>query len=182
MIKKGMTIQEATERWVFRFNRFPQGMIEKLMKADPDSWQEVTRPSVGDMVNVFNLPEGCEDYDDNGKILCYLDESDTYRIRLEDGNVVEVRDSDFDICTYGQDALPMWGYMWQFGESVDDYWLEEKGGLQAMSDCGFRIYEHEEWGYFFGIDGAGYDFYESHWIPLYRKRGMQWHDPDAEDE
>ena len=53
-------------------------------------------------------------------------------------------------------------------------------GIQVMSECGFRIYESDEWGYFFGIDGAGYDFYSEHWIPLYRKRGLQWHDPETE--
>ena len=76
----------------------------------------------------------------------------------------------------------MWGTMWSFGDNVDDWWLEKNGGLQAMSNCGFRIYESEEFGYFFGIDGAGYDFYESHWEPLYKARGLQWHDPMAEEE
>lgn len=38
-----------------------------------------------------------------------------------------------------------------------------------MSQCGFRIFRSEEFGYFFGIDGAGYDFYEAHWIPLIRE-------------
>lgn len=76
----------------------------------------------------------------------------------------------------------MWGWLWQFGDSADDYWLEELDGIRIMSECGFRIYEHEEWGYFFGIDGAGYDFYEAHWEPLYRARGLQWHDPKAEHE
>ena len=49
-----------------------------------------------------------------------------------------------------------------------------------MSECGFRIYENDEIGYFFGIDKAGYDFYESHWVPLYKKRGLLWHDERAE--
>ena len=51
-----------------------------------------------------------------------------------------------------------------------------------MADCGFRIYESEEFGYFFGIDGAGYSFYEEHWIPLYKQRGLQWHKTDEETE
>ena len=72
-----------------------------------------------------------------------------------------------------ENALPMWGTMWSFG---DDYWLEEKGGLRVMSQCGFRIYKSGEFGYFFGIDGVGYDFYEAHWTPLYEARGMKWHD------
>ena len=78
-----------------------------------------------------------------------------------------------DSCADSEDVLPMWGTMWSFG---DDYWLEEQGGLRVMSQCGFRIYKSEEFGYFFGIDGVGYDFYEAHWMPLYEARGVKWHD------
>ena len=66
-----------------------------------------------------------------------------------------------------KDLLPMWGSMWTFGDSIDNYWFEEKDGIKQMSKCGFRIFKSEEFGYFFGIDGAGYDFYEAHCIPLY---------------
>ena len=44
-----------------------------------------------------------------------------------------------------------------------------------MSEYCFRIFEHDDFGYFFGIDDAGYDFYAAHWIPLYKARGVQWH-------
>ena len=30
-----------------------------------------------------------------------------------------------------------------------------------------------------GIDGAGYDFYDAHWVPLYRLRGFTWHKETA---
>ena len=72
-------------------------------------------------------------------------------------------------------SLPMWGTMWSFGDSADDYWLEEEDGLELMAECGFRIYEQEDFGYLFGIDGAGYSFMEAHWIPLYKARGLHWH-------
>ena len=91
----------------------------------------------------------------------------------------EVTNSDNEDENY--DQLPMWGTMWSFGDSLDNYWLEEKDGIIRMSQCGFRIFESEEFGYFFGIDGAGYDFYESHWIPLYNERGLKWHDTRTDD-
>lgn len=75
---------------------------------------------------------------------------------------------------YGR--LPMWCTMWSFGSGVDEWWLEKYDGIRVMSECGFRVYYHEEWGYFFGIDGGGYDFYEAHWLPLYNRRGLQWHE------
>ena len=71
--------------------------------------------------------------------------------------------------------LPMWGWMWSFNIELDNLWLEDKKNLQAMADCGFRIYEQEDYGFIFGIDGMGYDFYEAHWIPLYKARGLMWH-------
>jgi hypothetical protein len=71
--------------------------------------------------------------------------------------------------------LPMWGTMWSFRNELDNDWLKDEKNLKAMADCGFRIYEQEDYGYIFGIDGMGYDFYESHWIPLYKARGLRWH-------
>ena len=100
-------------------------------------------------------------------------------IAIGDDDIREVtipQTDDYD------EALPMWGTMWSFGDSADDWWLEEGNGIDAMSKCGFRVYESQEFGYFFGIDGAGYDFFEAHWCPLYKARGLQWHDPVAEEE
>lgn len=79
------------------------------------------------------------------------------------------------------DMLPMWGTMWSFGNSTDADWLIWGDGINKMSKCGFRIFESEEFGYFFGIDGEGYDFYEAHWLPLYKARGLRWHDTETED-
>lgn len=73
--------------------------------------------------------------------------------------------------------LPKWGTMWTFGKIVDEVWARKN--LKVMAKCGFRIYKSNEIGICFGIDGGGYDFYEAHWIPLYKARGLQWHDDSA---
>lgn len=86
----------------------------------------------------------------------------------------------FDEDKYYYGTLPMWGTMWSFGDMLDDEWLETHGGIEKMSECGFRIYHSEKHGYFFGIDGAGYNFYGAHWIPLYKARGLRWHDENKE--
>lgn len=176
MRREGMTVRDATEEWVREMNAFPYDMIDKLMAAAPDEWTELTVPATGDRVYVFDVP-GNTNY---GEIVGYDEESELYCVELDDGKKVSVSRDDFEDTR--DSHLPMWGWLWQFGDSADDYWLEELDGIRIMSECGFRIYEHEEWGYFFGIDGAGYDFYEAHWEPLYRARGLQWHDPKAEHE
>lgn len=164
------TIREAAQAWVNGFNAIPQGLIEKLIKISyGEEVTEITPPAKYDRVYIFSGEHAGED----GEILEYLEDEETYRVELDTGKIVAIDESDFEV--QRDSWLPMWGTMWTFGESIDDWWLEEKGGLRLMADCGFRIYEQEDVGYLFGIDGAGYDFYEAHWIPLYKARGLHWH-------
>ena len=164
------TIREAAHAWVNGFNAIPQGLIEKLYKISyGEEVTEITPPAKYDRVYIY----GGEEAGECGEIIERLEESETYRIELDNGEIISVEESDFEV--QRDDVLPMWGTMWTFGESIDDWWLEENGGLRLMADCGFRIYEQEDVGFIFGIDGAGYDFYESHWIPLYKARGLHWH-------
>ena len=61
--------------------------------------------------------------------------------------------------------LPMWGTMWTLSDSLLEEWIKEN--IEIMQELGFRVYESEDLGILLGIDGAGYSFYEAHWIPLY---------------
>lgn len=177
---KYATMNEAAHTWVNEFNAIPQGMIEKLMTLDYDDWHEVTAPAVGDRVYVYDVPEELDTLEHGGEVHSYDSESDLYCIELDDGKMVSASEDDFEVERYGD--LPMWGTMWSFGDSCDNWWLEEDDGIKKMSECGFRIYENEEFGYFFGIDGAGYDFYSEHWLPLYKARGLQWHETESGKE
>lgn len=175
---KGMTISDAAHKWVSEFNAIPQSMIERLMRAAPDEWEELTLPHAGSRVHVFDLPDSCDTLEHLGEIVAYAADLNKYRVDLDGGPSILVEPDNLEVVD--EDTLPMWGTMWSFGDSCDDYWLGYADGIWVMSDCGFRIYQHKKWGYFFGIDGAGYDFYSEHWIPLYKSRGLQWHDPAAE--
>lgn len=173
-MKNGLTIRDAAERWVHEMNAIPTGMIEKMMEADMDDWREVTLPSVGDQVYADSYGSGevaeVTSTEDGVVLVVDLDVPRSEQVEIP-ADEVEIEHLEL---------LPMWGTMWSFGDSVDDWWLEDGNGIEIMSKCGFRIYESDEFGYFFGIDGAGYDFYDAHWIPLYKARGLQWHDPVAE--
>ena len=164
MIKTDMIIKEATQHWVYGFNAIPTAMIARLMDQNPEEWEEVTMPVIGDTVYVY-------DEDTNGTIAAQTEAG--YQILLENGTCVTVIADDFTLVQ--NDVLPCWGTIWSFGEGMDVYWLEKGAGLTALSECGFRVFYHEEFGYYFGIDGAGYDFFEEHWIPLYTARGLKWH-------
>lgn len=163
------TIKEAAQAWVNEFNAIPFDVVEKLAKASSyNDIYEITPPSRYDRVCVFEPSESGERY---GEITGYEEDEDVYVIELDDKTEVKLESDEFEVEKDG--GLPMWGTLWSFSDSCDNWWLEEN--LQAMADCGFRIYESDDYKYIFGIDGAGYDFYESHWIPLYKVRGLHWH-------
>lgn len=173
MRRSGMTRLDAAHEWVREFDAIQQEMLEPFW--NDGTLSEVTVPTVGDRVYAYHEPVE-EPY---GTITEYDEERDLYTIEFDNGKKVKLDPDDFEVETDG--IFPMWSTMWSFGDSADDYWLEELDGIRIMSECGFRIYEHEEFGYFFGIDGCGYDFYEGHWLPLYNKRGLQWHDSRTDD-
>ena len=177
---KGKTVVDAAAEWVNGFNAVRYGMIETLMKAFPNDWSELTTPSYGDRVCVWDG----ENDGQRGVIVedRYDKEPDLHRIEFDNKELGDVILAEDEFEVERDSLLPMWGWLWSFGNSADDYWLEELDGIRLMSECGFRIYEHEEWGYFFGIDGMGYTFMDEHWEPLYRARSLQWHDEKAEHE
>lgn len=168
-MRQDMNIREATQYWVRGFNAIPQDLIEKTYGGDNiDSLVELTPISEGDRVWSY-------DYNDAFYVVS-TDREDGAAIIKVEGEEVEVQITE--LCNENENGLlPMWGTMWTFEERMDSDWAEEN--LHVMADCGFRIYESDELGIYFGIDGAGYDFYENHWIPLYKARGLKWHSEEA---
>ena len=144
-------IRNATMDWVATFNTFPYTMIEFLIEHDrSDAWSEVTTPQPNDDVYVFSTGR-------KGKIERITKNKEgnkKYWIQLDNDTEIKVTvKADEETTKYFdviyETKIPCWGALWNFKSIL--------------------------WGYFFGIDGGGYDFYEGHWIPLYKKRGLQWH-------
>lgn len=164
MLREKMAIRNATMEWVRGFNSIPQQLIIKAYGGDNiDDLIEITPITEGDMV-------WSNEYQGEYEIIKINQDEEMAIIKIDD----EKKEVDlYDITVERNDLLPMWGTMWTFGERIDEDWAREN--LQKMAKCGFRIYESDELGIFFGIDGAGYDFYESHWIPLYKARDLKWH-------
>lgn len=170
-----MTKEQAAREWVNRMNAVQTDAVMDMMAQHPWDWSEMTIPQPGDAVRVLNL---CSWKGEQEGTVKKIHERERYLLRsfyeievaLDDGSnamlgpdeIVAERDSE----------LPMWGTMWQFSNPYDQEWLEE-GGLWKMSECGFRVYHIKDRGDFFGIDGAGYDFYKEHWIPLFDARGYE---------
>lgn len=143
---KKMTLVDAVKKFVGEMNAVPQALIEKAY------------PGL-DGLEILATPKECG--------ACGSES-----FKLNESNEV-CCDSCESTDIYNKYGLPMWGTMWTFGDSLDEYWAREN--LETMLECGFWVYESDELGVVFGIDGAGYDFYESHWTPLYKARGLRWH-------
>lgn len=146
------TILEATKQWMGEWNAIPQSLIEKAYPMGEESG-----------LNVLSTRKECTNC---GGTEFKKDEDD-------DLICTSCEEVDSAVNQYG---LPMWGTMWTFDTNLDDEWITSN--LETVSDLGIWVYESEELGVLIGIDGAGYDFYESHWIPLYKARGLQWHDKE----
>ena len=169
------TLTEACRAWVNEFNQIPYSVIRKLQQVDEDDLMEVTPPTKYDRVYVFEARQ-------YGEILKVKqgDNEKEYLVRIDGGeDDVLLYEDDFEV--EHDNYFPMWGTMWAFSYNIDNEWLSGnfgEDGIQAMADCGFRIYESEDYGYVFGIDGCGYNFFEEHWQPLYKARGLHWHEID----
>jgi hypothetical protein len=80
----------------------------------------------------------------------------------------------------------MWGTMFIVNDSVDKRRIkallkpvedeeDELYGSQEVGDTGISAFEIDG-ELVLGINGAGYDFYEQHWTPLYNALGYEWHE------
>jgi len=74
--------------------------------------------------------------------------------------------------------LPAWGKVFSPNDSFNADWIRRNAS--DIAELGITVYETDEIGVYLGIDGAGYNFYEEHWIPLYDLRGLRWHEQEAQ--
>lgn len=146
---KLITIEEATKKWMGEWNAIPQDLIKKAYPMMEE-----------DGLSTLSSRTECSHC---GEVKFTKNEDD-------ESICTNCDEVDSETTQYG---LPMWGTMWTFGTNLDDEWVKEN--LDIMNECGIWVFESDELGILLGIDGAGYDFYESHWIPLYKARGLQWH-------
>lgn len=172
------TLTDACYAWVNEMNFIPTSVVEALDELH-GGITELTPPTIGDRVYIFDDEEAGKE----GEIVGtkYDGEPDLYEVRLDDepDNPHIISSNSFNVQRESQ--FPMWGTMFSFKDGIDEEWINGKylgPHLQEVADCGFRIYDSEDFGILLGIDAAGFNFYEAFWIPLYKIRGLNWHKVD----
>lgn len=110
-------------------------------------------------------PDSWYDFDDD-----LLREDYEMVERMEENGELVLTEED--ISYRNLSALPAWGTLWAF----DNHWMDDwvRNNLEAVHDCGFWVYDSEDYGCVLGINGAGYDFHSEHWIPLFYKMNDEY--------
>lgn len=154
-----------TMRWVNELDAIPTALVAKLMRAYEDEVEEVTVPHIYSDVEICGGEHDGEAGYIKKRIRDIDGNVDNYIVETNMGDQIRVTGADFDLIDQN-DVLPMWGYMWSPHHSADAEWILQH--LDIVCDCGFRVYIQEDLEVLLGIDGCGYDFFEAHWVPLYK--------------
>jgi len=97
-----------------------------------------------------------------------LDEKHEHEKKILDMPKEEIlKSEEFD--TYKRESYPepVWGTV--FG--VDEFFVNSAYmNVDKLYKLGLGVIDHDT-GYYIFVSGAGYDFYEHHWIPLFKQLG-----------
>ena len=102
-----------------------------------------------------------------------LKDSGYYPTMMTENQIDEAKNELMD-----QQREVMWSTLFEAKDNTIKDWILENQE-KIITEAGFTIIdlsrENEgeyQTGVFLGVNGAGYDFYEAHWIPLYKIFGV----------
>jgi len=162
LILKFNTEQEIAN---YYFNReFNQHDLEKVKNSE--GCYDIVNPSDKILIEEW-LSEGYVDEEEIKKE--YRDNVGRYD-KYYFYDWISESSRDFEDYKYGdfqQNHYPMWGYVW---EAPEFYINSNYMDVDKLYKLGIGVIECDD-SYYLFIAGAGYDFYNAHWIPLFRKLG-----------
>ena len=160
-------IKQATEKWVGEFNAIPLSFIENALGDKVND----------EFVQVFPNLKVCVNCSNEFTELEYKKLEEEYMNSATGITCPHCKDNAYGITGYREHSyayhthLPMWKTVWTFDTDLDNEWVLDN--IETVYKCGFRVYKNEHLGVVIGIDECSDDFYESHWIPLYKARGLR---------
>jgi len=148
---------EACRLWISRdFSMIPAALIERAYAPDFEDI-EIVAPTTDAIAKEFIAKGEC------------------------DGNCDYCVDYSCEEYYYhAAPRIPMWGWVFVPDVPIEQWWIKNNA-QEIYEKCGIIVYYTDEIGVYLGINGAGYDFYEAHWLPLYRLRGLKWHSQEADN-
>jgi len=167
-----LAFDTAQSQAEYFFNREFQGTDLSLVEKSwgEDSHEMVVMPSESVIIQEF-FDNGVGDWDE--MIEEFFEEKKEELTEQEKEEFFEwVEDtSAYDNYRYGDflaNHYPMWSTVWKCDEFYvnSDYMDTDK--LYAL---GIGVCQDKDENYYLFIAGCGYSFYDSHWIPLFKKLG-----------
>lgn len=194
-------IEEAARRLVSQFSNVDGDMVrakfEEETKGDPFAqpmWSTLFKVEDGcDRSNIQKLMRSLMPDDEMSAIGCIID------------NGIDLDLSKFYTCDQCGEGIAFEAQaVYDAGESgpenpchpeagltvdepalVDaarDAWADQSDDNYFLASCGWQdvggtgiLAIEVDGDLFLGVNGAGYSFYDSHWIPLYKALGYSWH-------
>ena len=158
LIKKFETAREQAEYYFDReFNAVPF----ELLKPRLDNYEaEILYPSDDVFLEDFKNENDIDDFNekvvlgeyDNSEFDEFLKETDEFKSFKDD------RLTDY---------YPMWNWVFSAPQFyIDSDYMD----VDKLYQLGIGVID-DPTGYYLFISGAGYDFYDAHWIPLFRELG-----------
>lgn len=164
-----MTIREATQEWLKEFNEIPNQVIIEMAKSDEqiscydsDNFRLISSPAIqcGYCSANYDGDKSLKELQEENNVKCEYCEDNT-------GDLWEIG--------YPEYAFPTgWGTLFSPKSSFDSEWMAKNA--DQISKLGIFVFDSDIYGIILGIDAGGFDFYDAYWIPLYKLRGLKWHD------
>jgi len=179
-------IRDAAHEFVSReFNSIPAILFEKACELAHNNGGEAD-----DVLTLVDAPScACphcgEEVEKGEEIVCNCEDDcecdlDATDIAYEGNHHWKCESCNNDSITeeIAYEHLPPYGpvHAWP-GAWSTGFWTTNSRVREKASECGFLVYEPQDFnGIVLFVDGAGYDFYDQHWIPLYLALGYTWHE------
>ena len=141
------------------FSAMDFSLIQEMQKAEL-GYVEVQNPSEEYYFN--ELKDDFAKYDTLEQLKEDVDDYESFEELMQ-----ESKDGNY----------PMWNTIWGIQANRSDYYLEN---VDRLKEIGIGLLEFKE-DYYLFIAGAGYDFYDAHWIPLFTKF-FKWIEEDCGKE
>ncbi len=161
------TPNTAAGRWVASFDWLPASLIGKLTSHD-EAVSYYDSQTFRLVASPWSACMGCgRAYEGNLTLEELRGQADTVRaVPCE-----HCDDSSEGVWERGRPihGFPCaWSTLYAPRSGEDHRWIESH--LPEIAALGFYVFDSEDIGYLLGIDGAGYDFFETLWNPLWELR------------
>lgn len=161
-------LKEKVNQWVDRsFNFIQLDVVEDHARANGHEFTDcIQTPEISVLIKTWI--DDCPSDADEAR--------EEYKQEYEEGEVYDfedwLEDGEYENAVmehyYQSENYPMWNTLFEARDSMISHWIDQNAS-EIYDKIGFGVAEgFESLNSMLFTTGCGYDFYEAHWIPLYK--------------